>query len=100
KAARFLEAGLDTDTHLAVENILRTGPGGHYMTDDMTMNLLRSDEFFNSDLFDYGDLHEGQPSMLGRAHQKAGEMVAGFESPHSGEVQEELRHFFRDEYGG
>ena len=100
KAARFLTAGIDTDTHLGVENILRTDPGGHYMTDDMTMDLLRSDEFFNSELFDYGDLHEGQPSMLERAHQKAGEMMAGFECPHPGEVQEELRRFFREECGG
>lgn len=98
KAARFLDAGLDTDTHLAMENILRTGPGEHYMTDGMTMDLLHSDEFFNSELFDYGDLHEGQPSMLERAHQKAEEMVAGFQCPHSGEVQEELQRFFRDEF--
>jgi len=100
EAARFLTAGIDTDTHLSVENILRTGPGGHYMEDELTIDLLRSDEFFNSELFDYGDLHEGQSSMLERAHQKAEEMVAGFECPHPGDVQEELRRFFRDECGG
>ncbi len=100
EAARFLTAGLDTETHLAVENIICTGPEGHYMADDLTMELLRSDEFFSSDLFDYGDLHEGQSSMIERAHQKAGEMVAGFECPHSGAVQENLRRFFRDECGG
>lgn len=100
KAARFLTAGLDTDVHLAVENIRRTGPGGHYMTDDLTLELLRSDEFFDNELFDYSDLHEGQPSMLERAHQKAMEMTAGFECPHPGKVQDELRRFFRDECGG
>ena len=100
KAARFLTAGLDTDVHLAVENIRRTGPGGHYMADDLTMELLRSEEFFNNTLFDYGDLHEGQPSMLERAHRKAGEMTTGFECPHSGAVQEALRRFFRDECAG
>ena len=100
KAARFLTAGIDTDIHLAVENILRVGPGGHYMTDDLTLDLLRSDEFFDSELFDYGYLQEGQSSMLERAHWKAEEMVAGFECPHPGEVQEELRSFFRDECAG
>lgn len=100
EAARFLTAGIDTDAHPAVENIQHVGPGGHYMEDDLTMELLRSDEFFDSELFDYGDLDEGQPSMIERAHQKAGEMAAGFECPHPGAVQEELRRFFRDECGG
>jgi len=100
EAARFLTAGLDTGAHLAVESIQRAGPGGYYMEDGLTLELLRSDEFFSSELFDYGGLHEGQPSMLERAHRKVGEMVAGFESPHSGEVQEELRRFFQEEGPG
>ena len=97
EAARFLCAGLDTDTHLGVESIERVGVGGHYLQDDMTLELLRSNEFFNSDLFDYGLLQEGQPSMLERAHRKVEEMTRDFESPVPGDVQEGLRRFFHDQ---
>ena len=96
-AARFLTAGINTDAHLAVENIQRTGPGEHYMADDLTLELLRSDEFFSNELFDYGELHEGQPAMFERAHEQIEELTAGFECPHPEGVQEELRRFFRNE---
>ena len=96
EAARFLDAGIEVE-HLGVESIERAGPGGHYLSDRMTVEQLRTPEFFSGDLFDYGGLHEGQPTMLERAHQQAGDLVAGFESPHSGQVQEELKRFFHDE---
>ena len=100
EAAKFLCDGMDTEAHLGLENIKRAGPGGHYMEDEMTLKLLRSDEFFFNELFDYGGCHEGQPSMLERAHRKVEEMTADFRSPVPEEVQEELRRFFHDEVAG
>ena len=96
EAAKFLCAGIDIEAHLGLENIKRAGPGGHYMEDEMTLELLRSDEFFFNELFDYGSCREGQPSMLERAHRKVEEMTTDFRSPVPEEVQEELRRFFRD----
>jgi len=98
EAARFLGGAIDTDTHLALENIKRVGPGGHYLEDDLTLELLRAGEFFSCDLFDYDSFHGDHPSLLERAHRRGEALVAGFESPHSHDVQEELRRFFHDEY--
>ena len=96
--AAFLCDGIDVDTHLGLESIQRVGPGGHYMADDLTIELLRSDEFFSHELFDYGMLTEGQPSMIERAHQQLVEMTADFESPVPDDVQEELHRFFHNQY--
>ena len=93
-AARFLCDGIDLNAHLGLDSIQRVGPGGHYMDDEMTLELLRSNEFFNHELFDHGLLHEGQPTMLERAHRKLEEMTREVESPLPGEVQENLRRFF------
>ena len=100
EAARFLDRGIDTGAHLGMESIQRAGPGGHFLEDDLTLELLRSDEFFQSDLFDYGGLREERPSLLERAHRRVEEMTAGFDSPHPGEVREELRRFFEEECSG
>ena len=82
----------------SVETIGRVGPGGHYLTDELTLELLRSDEFFDNEVFDYSGTCGPYPSMLERAHEKAEAIVADFESPVSGNVQEALRRFFHDEY--
>ena len=96
-AARFISSGVGTEAPSAVESIHRTGPGGHFMGDDLTLENLRSEEFFDNQLFDHGEILEGQPSILERAHQQAADLTADFECPHSGEVQEGLHRFFRDE---
>lgn len=99
EAAKFLSRGMDTDAlDLAVESINRVGPGGHYLADDLTLELLRSDEFFASDLFDHSGHYGPHPSLLERAHQKVEKMVTDFESPVPGQVREDLRRYFHDEY--
>jgi trimethylamine--corrinoid protein Co-methyltransferase len=96
KVARFLGAGLDTQTHLGLESIARVGPGGHFLADDLTLELLRSAEFFDDELFAC-EGPEAEP-MLARAHRRVEELAADFDSPLPGQVQEELRRFFREEY--
>ncbi len=95
----FLRRGINTDAmHLGLESIKRVGPGGNFLTDDLTLELLRSDEFFSHDLLDYSGEHSGAPSLLERAHARIEEMVAEFESPVPEGVQQDLRAFFRAEY--
>ncbi len=99
EAARFLRRGMDTDDlRLGVESIKRVGPGGQFITDDLTLALLRSGEFFWSDIFDFGGGHCDGKSMLERAHDRVEELVAGYESPLPGDVQEALRRHFHDLY--
>ena len=99
RAARFLDRGIDVGMlDAALESIRRVGPGGHYLTDDMTLERLRSGEFFADGLFDHTGTYGPYPSMLERAHETVERMVADFESPLPGEVQEGLRRYFHDRY--
>lgn len=93
-AARFLARGMETDgPRLGVESIRRVGPGGNFLTDDLTLELLRSGEFFSNELLDYSG-GEKEPSLLQRAHEKVEEMVSDFQSPLSGKIKEDLRRYF------
>jgi trimethylamine--corrinoid protein Co-methyltransferase len=99
EAARFLNRGIDTAAlDQALDSITRVGPGGHYLADDLTLKMLRSDEFFDNELFDHSESYGPHPSLLERAHQKVEEMVADFESPVPGKVQEDLKRYFHDTY--
>jgi trimethylamine--corrinoid protein Co-methyltransferase len=98
EASQFLRRGINTDTaHLAVESAVRVGPGGQYLTDEVTLEHLRGDEFFSHEIFDHtGDSAQSR-SMLQRAHEKVQNRVDGFRSPVPEDIQEELRRFFREE---
>lgn len=99
KAARFLGRGINTDdVHLALPSLRRAGPGDMFLDDDLTIELMRSDEFFSSDIFDYSGGRPQGRSLLERAHSRVEELVAGFTSPVPGEVQESLRAHFRRLY--
>jgi trimethylamine--corrinoid protein Co-methyltransferase len=99
-AAEYLKRGIQVDElRLGVESLRRVGPGGSFMTDDLTVQLLRKREFFSHDLFDYAaeTAVEG-PSLLARAHAKVEQMVANPQSPHSEAVQENIRRYFSGRY--
>ena len=85
--------------YIEVENIKKAGPGGSFLTDDLTLNLLRGGEFFSNDLFDFsGDFGKG-PSLLEQAHQKTEDLISKFKSPLPERVQEEIRGYFRNGKG-
>jgi trimethylamine---corrinoid protein Co-methyltransferase len=99
KAARFIARGINTDDfHLGAENIASIGPGGNFLTDDLTLSLLRQDEFFKPDVFDMPDGFNEGKSLLENAHQRVEELVADFQSPVPSDIQENLRRFFHDLY--
>jgi trimethylamine--corrinoid protein Co-methyltransferase len=94
-AARFLGRPIDCgEEPLAVDTIVRLGPGGQYLTDELTLKHLRAGQFFAHDLFDLSADSAGSRSLLQRAHEKAEALVADFTSPVPGNVQEHLRRFF------
>ncbi|MCC7262150.1 MAG: trimethylamine methyltransferase family protein [Candidatus Latescibacteria bacterium] len=98
EAARFLETGMDTGARLGLDSIAARGPGVHYLEDDLTLELMRGEEFFGHELFGYGE-EEGAP-LLERAHQRAEALAADRPSPLPGNTQEALRRFFTDERAG
>ena len=98
-AAEFLGRGIEVSRHtLGLRNIKEAGPGGHFLTDDLTLDLLRGDEFFSNDLFDYSGAASEGDSLLSRAHDKVESIVADFRSPLPGNVQEDLRRYFAEAY--
>ncbi len=99
KAARFLGRGVRAD-HLqqAVASIAEQGPGGNFLIDGLTLELLRSDEFFGGSLFDMSGGYEPAPSLLENAHRRAEELTADYVSPVPEKIQENLRRYFHDLY--
>ena len=99
-AARHLQRGIAFDElRLGLESMKRAGPGGNFMTDDLTVQLLRSSEFFANDLFDYAGGVEAladSPSLLQRAHAKVERMVADCRSPLPEQTQENIRRYFAE----
>lgn len=52
--AKFVSTGMEiNDQTLAAEAIHRVGPRGHFMTDNHTMEFLRKEKKFQSDIFDW-----------------------------------------------
>jgi trimethylamine--corrinoid protein Co-methyltransferase len=99
EVARFLQRGVRFDgDRLAAESIKRAGPGGNYLMEDLTLRGLRSGEFFANPLFDHsGGAEEGIPLLM-RAHERVETLVAGGASPLSGQVQENVRRYFAEQY--
>jgi len=98
-AARHLARGIRTDDPLlGTASLERVGPGGQFLDDELTVGLMRSDEFFQDDMFDLSGGHgDGRP-MLERAHERVEQLVAGYQPRVPGDIQEGLRRHFRELY--
>ncbi|NPV47907.1 MAG: hypothetical protein HPY69_13180 [Armatimonadetes bacterium] len=96
EAAEFLTRGMDLSRLSdGLESLGRAGPGGHFLTDDLTLQLMRQGEFFRQALFDFSGAPDG-PSLLQRAHERVEELTADTASPLPEPVQEEVQRYFRD----
>jgi trimethylamine---corrinoid protein Co-methyltransferase len=98
--AEYLSKGVDISDHkLAYESIKNIGPGGNFMTEDLTMELLSSDEFFRSDYFDFsGGYDPGKPGMYQKAHEKANQLVADYKSEVPDKVIAAVKDYFKEKY--
>ncbi len=99
EAVKHLQRGIKIDDErLALESIKEVGPGGHYLTEELTLKTMRGGEFFMHELFDFSGEMSGGKSMLERAHEKVESMVLDFESPVPEDIQENIRRYFRKLY--
>ena len=98
--AEYIACGVDmSDYKLALKSIEQRGPGGNYLTDDLTLDLMRSDEFFWSEYSDLtGGYQKDAPGMYEIAHQTALDLVAGYKPKVPEKVQEAIKNFFKDKY--
>ena len=98
--AEYLARGVDmSDRKLAVDSIDSVGPGGNFLTDQLTIDLLRGDEFFDSPQFDMtGGYGNDAPSMLDKAHEEVENRIAHHQSTVADTVREAVRGFCRAKY--
>ena len=98
--AEYLSRGIDMSDHkLALDSVAAIGPGGNFLTDSLTMELLRSDEFFHSP---YVDLTGGYAPKLPACSRLpikkwSGGLVA-FRPTVPEKVQEAIRRHFHARY--
>ena len=86
---RYLD-GINTgDALWAVEAIERVGPGGNFMMDPTTIDLMRSGEMWYSELTNMEE-DRGKP-MVVRAREEVDRILSEFTSPVSDGVRKELR---------
>ena len=93
--AEFVARGVDTsDRKLALDSIDSVGPGGNFLTDALTIDLLRSDEFFDSRHLDLtGGYVDGAPGMFEKAHEEVENRISGHRSTVSEAVRDAVRSF-------
>jgi trimethylamine--corrinoid protein Co-methyltransferase len=97
RAARHLARGIRTDKPLlGTASLERVGPGGQFLDDELTVDLMRSDEFFRDDVFDLSGGHGAGKPLVERAHERVEEWVSGYQSRVPGAIQEGLRRHFKD----
>ncbi|OHB55763.1 MAG: hypothetical protein A2Y07_10570 [Planctomycetes bacterium GWF2_50_10] len=98
--AEYLAGGVDmSDYKLAFDSIAKIGPGGNYMVDEFTMDMLHSKEFFQTPYFDLsGGYTDPCPGMYEIAHEKAKELVANYKPAVSDKIQNAIKKFFASKY--
>lgn len=98
--AEFMARGINAeDAQPALDAIERVGPGGQFLVDDLTLERMRGNEFFNSPLFDMtGGYEPAAQDMYAIAHQKVEAIIADHRRAMPGDVLEAIGRFFHDRY--
>jgi trimethylamine--corrinoid protein Co-methyltransferase len=98
--AEYLSRGVDlSDQKLALDSIAAVGPGGNFLTDPLTLELLRSDEFFESRHLDLsGGYVPEAPGLYEMAHREAERLVAEYQPAVPEKIQQAIRAHFRPKY--
>jgi len=92
-----LRQGIEvTDRTLGVESIVQVGPGGHFLEEPLTLENLRSGEFFTDGCFDR--LGERSPNrfedgILARAHERVEALLASHAPAVPGNVIEAVQRW-------
>ncbi len=98
--AEYLADGIDmSEEKLAFDSIYKAGPGGHFLTDDLTLEMLQSKEFFHTEYLDLtGGYDLSAPDAYEMAHIRANDMVAQYKQNVPTKVQAAIRSFFAKKY--
>lgn len=99
--AEYVSAGIDlSEEKLAEESIHSVGPGGNFMMEDLTIELLRDKkEFFLNPYFDLTESgRPDSPGMYEAAHKLVEELVYAYKPAVPEKVTTAIKDFFKDRY--
>jgi len=92
----WMHGRIDCCEHkLALDAIARVGPRGHFMDDDLTLELLRCDEHYRGEVFDYERISPEQDWME-LAARKVDQIVNEHEPAVPGDRLEQLQRYVRE----
>ena len=94
-AADFIRRGIRMDSVDAIlDSIDEQKDEGHFLMDDLTLEYMRSDEFFSDDTMDTMGEFKESPSMLELAQAIIDKVKAGYTSPVPTDAQARIRAYF------
>ena len=94
-AADFIRRGIRMDSVDAIlDSIDEQKDEGHFLMDDLTLEYMRSDEFFSDDTMDTMGEFKESPSMLELAQAIIVKVKAGYTSPVPADAQARIRAYF------
>ena len=96
--AEYLARGVSLTPHeLGLDSIRAAGPGGNFLTDDLTVEYLRGRQFFTTPYFDYAGGYRESAGAVAMAHEMAESLVNRYQPTVPENVQEDLRRYFEEQ---
>lgn len=93
-----LKRGIEVnEERLAFDSIKRVGPGGNFLVDELTLNLLKSGEHYYGRGFNLSDSHSREDNMYAKAHQRVQEILSSHCPQVPESVIKEIDQFVRTE---
>ena len=97
-ASEFMCRGIRMESLDAIlDSVEEQKDVGHFLMDDLTLEYMRSDEFFSDDTMNIMGEFKKAPGMLEMAQAKIQKIKAGYVSPVPADAQERLKTYFADE---
>lgn len=97
RASDFMRRGIRMDSLDAIlDSIDEQKDVGHFLMDDLTLEYMRSDEFFSDDTMNTMGEFKEAPSMLEQAQNILRTVKEAFVSPVPADAQDRIRAYFAD----
>jgi trimethylamine--corrinoid protein Co-methyltransferase len=93
--AEYVARGVSLSPHeLGIESIRAAGPGGNFLTDELTLEFLRGDQFFRTPQFDYAGGYTASKGAVEMAHESVEQMVKTWRPALPESTRAELESYF------
>lgn len=96
-ASDYLLRGMHLDLmEESLESLERQKDSGYFLMDDLTFDMMRSNEFFSDKTMNMAGEFKEAPSMLERAQKTIAKVKNAYESPVPAEAQERIKAYFAE----